>query len=57
MLLFAICAATDKQKGPVPPERAPIAVFVVMLGISVSIGAQTGQLIASVYHPKGLSQL
>ncbi|KAI0087003.1 aquaporin-like protein [Irpex rosettiformis] len=42
MLLLAICAATDKRKGPASPERVPIAVFMTMLGISVSIGAQTG---------------
>ena len=54
MLLLAICAATDQQKNPAPlgptsrgpvhapPERVLIAVFVAMLGISVSIGAQTG---------------
>lgn len=43
MLLLAICAATDKRKGPAPAERVPIALFVVLLGVSVSIGAQTGK--------------
>ena len=42
MLLLTICAATDKRKGPAPAERVPIALFIVLLGVSVSIGVQTG---------------
>ena len=53
MLLLTICAATDKRKGPAPAERVPIALFIVLLGVSVSIGAQTGKhgfLLASLRH-------
>jgi aquaglyceroporin related protein, other eukaryote len=52
MLLFAICAATDKRKGPAPAERVPIVLFMTLLGVSVSIGAQTGWMIlfGSFYH-------
>lgn len=43
MLLLAICAATDKRKGTPSAERVPLVLFVVLLGVSVSIGAQTGK--------------
>ncbi|KAI0344426.1 aquaporin [Trametopsis cervina] len=42
MLLLAICAATDKRKGPASAERVPMILFMTLLGVSVSIGAQTG---------------
>lgn len=45
MLLLAICAATDKRKGPAPAERVPIVLFVTLLGVGISIGAQTGEYI------------
>lgn len=48
MLLFAICAATDKRKGPASAERVPIILFMTLLGVSVSIGAQTGRYIADI---------
>ena len=56
MLLFAICAATDKRKGPAPAERVPIILFMALLGVSVSIGAQTGRLIiCGVSHTRVLT--
>ena len=41
MLLFAVCAATDKNNGPPPAGLVPLVVFIAFLGIGISLGMET----------------
>ncbi|KAK7059643.1 aquaporin-like protein [Favolaschia claudopus] len=42
MLVLIIVALTDKKSTAPPPALFPLAIFIVMLGISSSLGMQTG---------------
>jgi len=42
ILLFAIWAVTDQRNGPPPSGMVPLAIFIVVLGIGVTFGMQTG---------------
>ncbi|KAH9948893.1 aquaporin [Amylocystis lapponica] len=42
VLMFAVCAATDKRNGPPPPGLVPLVLFIVVLGIGAAFGIQTG---------------
>jgi glycerol uptake facilitator-like aquaporin len=40
-LVFVIFAVTDKRNGPPPAGLVPLAIFVVVLGITAAYGMQT----------------
>lgn len=41
MLLMAVCAATDKANGPPPAGLVPLVVFILFIGLGVSLGMNT----------------
>ncbi|GLB45121.1 putative MIP aquaporin (TC 1.A.8) family protein [Lyophyllum shimeji] len=42
MLIIAILAATDRKNSPPPNGLLPVALFLVVLGIALSLGMETG---------------
>ncbi|KAI5115353.1 hypothetical protein M0805_001292 [Coniferiporia weirii] len=42
ILLIVLLAVTDKRNGPAPPGLIPFALFFVVFGIGMVLGAQTG---------------
>lgn len=45
VLLIIVCAITDARNGPPPPGMVPLAIFIAVLGIGISLGMQTGYAI------------
>jgi len=41
VFLMAVLAVTDKKNGPPPAGLAPLALFITMLGIGISLGMET----------------
>ncbi|KAH7885247.1 major intrinsic protein superfamily membrane channel protein [Phlebopus sp. FC_14] len=42
VLIIAILSITDKRNGPPPPGLVPLALFLVILGIGLALGMETG---------------
>ncbi|KAJ8700792.1 hypothetical protein PTI98_003784 [Pleurotus ostreatus] len=45
VLMLVVLAMTDKQNTPPPPGLAPLVLFMLVLGIGVALGVQTGYAI------------
>lgn len=48
VLMLVVLAMTDKQNTPPPPGLAPLVLFMLVLGIGVALGVQTGAFIHSL---------
>lgn len=49
VLMLVVLAMTDKQNTPPPPGLAPLVLFMLVLGIGVALGVQTGAFHSFIY--------
>jgi aquaglyceroporin related protein, other eukaryote len=50
MLMMVILAAIDKRNNPPPKGLLPLVIFIVILGIGVSLGMETGAFSQNSCH-------